>query len=221
MTHHFGVDSYSPHTVESADMLVKANIDWVARYLKNLTYNEVKILLDRKIGILPVWEINTGDYKSGKGSSWGLRAAQTAQALGLQARDYSTAIAVTVDTDLRNPDDIRAAEQYFADFDRVLWNYGYLICGYADGSALEALRAQGLNKSWLAGAFGWSGSRDFLRSGAPDIVQGPTITARRVWPTDTAILYDMGLTQGFPWPTLPFGYDPNIALNDAFGAYRE
>ena len=111
---------------------------------------------------------------------------------------------LTSDTDVGPGDDLTAVEQYFAAADAEIFAAGFRIGGYADGTELMQLHADGLNFEWLAGAMGWDGSRAFRVSGAPDIVQG--------------IIRPGGSWMGFRWPVIDgLSYDPDLVYSADVG----
>lgn len=196
-----------------------AGLTFVMRYLKNLSSAEVEALHGAGLSVGLIFE-TTGDRALGgadAGAEDGAEALRQARALGAPS---SVAIYATVDGDVAE-EQLDAVGAYFVAFDGCLWASPtegadpvclYRIGGYADGTAISGLRDEGLPLCWLAGAMGWDGSRVFLATGKPDLVQGPTLTAGGHWSPVPE--------QPLAWPDLGFAYDPDVALSDDIGAWN-
>ncbi len=185
-----------------APAIKAAGLSFVCRYLKNMRSHEVAALHAAGLSIVCIFESTA--TRSLEGADAGTADAKTAmgqmRALGAPS---SAAIYATVDSDAGEAD-LAAIEAYFVAFDAVLWGH-CKIGGYADGTVISRLRADGMPYCWLAGASGWDGSRDFID---PTMMQGPTIAA------DTEHEW-----HGENWPALPFDYDPNLAFTDDYGQW--
>lgn len=183
---------------------------FVMRYLGRMTRAEADAIRAAGLALCLIYETSALRSLGGAtaGQLDGIRALKQVSLIG--SPPATVAIFPTVDTDVSTPTQIAAVEAYFIAFDAVIFGK-YQIGGYADGTAESALRADGMPYTWLAGAMGWDGSRAFLATGNPTLVQGPTIAARtkHIW-------------RDFPsvaWPALPFDYDPDIALAADYGAW--
>lgn len=182
-----------------APAIAAAGISAVGRYLKNLEPAEVAALHAAGVAIWLIFEGGSDNVLggAGQGTEDGNRALAQAQALGAPP---TAAIYATADFDIAS-DQLALALDYWAAFDAVIWGK-YQIGGYADGTVLSGLRDHGLPYRWLAGAMGWDGSREFLQSESPEIVQGPTIDGGGSWSPPG--------TPPIDWPDLGFPYDPDV-----------
>lgn len=195
----------TPYAAGIANSGIKA----VGRYLKNLQPEEIAELHSLGIAIWLIFETGSDNILGGadQGTRDGQRTLSQAQALGVP--EGRVAIYATADMDV-DASNLSIAEDYWAAFDAVIFGH-YQIGGYADGTALSGLRDHGLPYCWLAGAMGWEDSRDFLATGNPTLVQGPTLTNGGMWappgqePTE--------------WPDLDFPYDPDMIMSEDFGAW--
>lgn len=195
-----------------AHAIKAGGIDFVMRYLKNLTTDELEVLHAAGLAVGFIWESTATRALEGAdaGTEDGTRALSMMRALGAPS---SCVVYATVDNDVGADDDtdLTAIGEYFDAFDAVLWPDAsqpalYRIGGYADGTVLSKMRSYGMPKCWLAGAMGWDGSREFEANEHPDLVQGPTLAHGGNW-------------HGMEWPDLGFAYDPNLALVADFGGW--
>jgi hypothetical protein len=137
---------------------------------------------------------------SGQGTVDGERCVNQMKALGVPD---GAGVYLTSDTDIGEAD-LLLVEEYFAAADAEIFAAGFRIGGYADGTELMKLHADGLNFEWLAGATGWDGSKAMLGSGNPDIVQG--------------IIGRGGTWMGIDWPEIDgLDYDPNLIYSEDVG----
>lgn len=210
-----GLDSYQPMT-PFVPAIRDAGMRFACRYLKNLTLGEARALSAAGIAVVAIFETTGERALLGRvaGLADGLRARAQMDRLGAPE---TAAIYLTVDprSDVRE-DQVETVEQYFCAADEEIFGH-YKIGGYASGMVLDALRADGLDYCWLAGAMGWSGSKAFARSGVPHLVQGPTVGRGRTmsWPPAKLV----PRVDPIQWPDLGFDYDPDIALVDEFGQF--
>ncbi len=150
-----------------------------------------------------IFEIGARNSLGGQASGMddGMTCVDQMRRLRAPAR---AAVYITCDTDVAVGDDLLLVEEYFAAADAEIYHEGYRIGGYADGTVLMQLHADGLNFEWLAGATGWDGTKAMLGSGTPDIVQG-IIRAGGTW-------------LGIQWPVIAgLNYDPDVVYSADVG----
>lgn len=199
-----------------APMLASAGIGFVGQYLRTwLTKDSVARLHDHGIKVMFYWETTATAalQGGGKGAADGGAALRKLTSLGAPSE---TAVYMAVDADVM-ASQMWAIEDYFYAADGQLWGH-YRIGGYADGTAISALRQHGLPLCVLAGAMGWSGSQAFAHTGNPNVVQGPTLTGGGSWP-HAGLLPNIA---PIVWPRFEgalASYDPLIALTPDFGAW--
>lgn len=200
-----------------AQRIADANIKAVGRYLKSLTRAEIAALHAAGIAVWLIFEAGAENALGGaaQGTADGqLARLQAFQGLGAP-QDRTVAIYGTVDTSFDSngdPEKLEAVVDYFSPFSAALDESGFRTGSYADGRILDELRSHGLELEWMAGAFGWEGSRAYLAQRKPTLCQGPTITDATSWapPGMDAVA----------WPDLGFPYDPNFIFEDDFGAWK-
>lgn len=171
-------------------------------YTKVITPAELGAYRAAGFPVALIYEVGATNALRGtpQGTIDGERCVSQLVALGVPAR---AGVYLTVDTDV-DADGLAAVEDYFAAADAAIFAANYRIGGYADGTALAQLHADGLNFEWLAGAVGWDGSRAMLGSGSPDIVQG--------------IIPAGGRWLGIKWPVIPgLNYDPDVVYSSDVG----
>jgi len=196
MDYFLGLDALSPFT-NSAQQIADAGFTYVLRYLKNLTSDEVRTLLDVGVAIGLIFEQGTGNAFNGasQGAVDGGVALAQAQALGAPP---GTTIFFTVDGDLdpqHSSAQLAAIGDYGVAFAAAI--DPYLVGAYACGTVLYQFD---LGVSWLAGAMGWSGSHSYDNDGLWTVKQGPTLSHGGSW-------------CGVQWPDLGREYDPDLATN--------
>lgn len=136
------------------------------------------------------------DHQSGLADA--IRAVQLARALGQPA---GSAIYFAVDHDYYRASEIRNIMPYF-DAIRATIGGDFKVGVYGSGTVGEAAVSAGFaDLIWLAGAVGWSGTRDMLR-------------------TDKWAIFQKYLHK--TWPGGAFGYDGNIVspANPNFGQFN-
>jgi len=191
-----GLDALQPMT-HVADTLYEDGFDVALRYLKNLTNEEIDNL--RAGGIAVGFIFEEGTNNAFNGASQGTKDGNTAksQAQGFGVPD-GTVIFMTVDKDLDShsiESQLDTIEEYLDAFTVAIAPYEPGI--YACGTVLDRLDHKAI--PWLAGAMGWSGSKDYEASNEWMIWQG--------LPSD-------GCTwAGETWPPIGFDYDPNVATS--------
>lgn len=203
-----GLDTLTPIT----PYLPKCDdIDFFGRYIKNYSTEEHAAIKARGKHVLLIQESTADRTLQGElaGRTDGQAAVARLSTLGLFPTGKS-ALFVAVDTDVA-PDDQphrNAIIDYFAAFDETLWTYSWAIGGYASGTILQDLTNHNLAYKWVAGAWGWSGTRSYLNVTPPqwDIIQGATLNKGGTWPTNGV----PGVTP-IHWPDIGTPYDPNIA----------
>lgn len=174
----------------------------ILTYTKRLTSADLHTYLAAGLPVILIFEIGAEDTLGGAERGTADGQLCVSQLAALDRVPAGAAVYVTSDTDVL-PEQLDVAEAYFVAFDELLFAAGYRIGGYADGTELSRLRADGLNFTWLAGAMGWDGSREFLANASPDIVQGPTNASD--W-------------FGIRWPHIAgLSYDPNVIFADDVG----
>lgn len=192
-------EDLSPH----AAAIKAAGIGFVFGYSRFLT----KAMVEKyhaaglMVGVFDERQATRALQGAAAGAVDGKAALTFMQAIGAPP---SAAIFATVDDDVSTTAQLAAIEDYFAAYDGYLYPH-FQIAGYADGTALSALRQHGLPIEDLAGAMGWNGSRAFTLSGKPHLIQGPTIGPHGgTWtPPGQATI---------KCPALGFSYDPQVAL---------
>ena len=190
-----------------AAALAKDGIKVVLRYLKNLTTAETGLLHLEGLLVGMIFETSAERALLGAaaGAEDGAFALRQAQALGAPP---NAAIYATVDNDV-GTSQLAAIEAYGAAFGGCLTGKAR-FGGYGSGLVLTTLQKVGMELPWLAGASGWAGFKEFLATGAPAIVQGPTLGGGTWSP------------EGMPpivWPRPGFVYDPDIIFADDVGAW--
>ena len=175
---------------------------FTCRYLKNLSSAEVSALHAAGISIVAIFEAGAENALGGadQGEADGIRALRQASALGLPG---DRPIYATVDTDAGSAT-LDTIADYFTAFAAAIAPHP--VGAYGSGAVLTALRDINIRLLWLAGAMGWSGSREFDAAGDPTMVQGPTLDHGGRW-------------SAIDWPDLGFEYDPDIAYAEDFGAW--
>jgi len=212
MTYSRGLDAATILT-PYAKTIAERGFAAAGRYLKSLTSEEIAALHEAGVAVWLIFETTATRALDGTaaGQVDGAKARSHAEALAAPA---GTAIYATVDVDVSassdaDRDQVRDLAEVAGYFDAFSAGLGpYRMGGYADGAVLKEDNAH-LVFPWLAGAMGWSGSRDYEPGGAWAIKQGPEI------PAQTAKAW-----AGIDWPALPFPYDPNVIAADDFGAWR-
>ncbi len=171
-------------------------------YTKVITKADLAAYRAAGFPVALIFEIGATNALRGapQGRSDGERCVSQMRGLGVPAR---AGVYLTVDTDV-GAAGLAPVEDYFAAADAAIFDADYRIGGYADGTALGQLHADGLDFEWLAGAGGWDGSKAMLGSGTPDIVQG-IIPAGGTW-------------LGIPWPVIAgLNYDPDVVYSADVG----
>jgi hypothetical protein len=173
----------------------------VGQYLKNCTLDNIKQLQDQGISVWFIFEIGASDVLWGavRGRADGMVALEQIAKLNLPP---TIPIYLTADTDVVQAN-LGAAIAYFNAFDAEVKRPA---AGYADGLLLSSERQGGMKYAWLPDATGWEGYAEFLKSGNPTMVQGPTLIRGGSWGP-----------KGFEpkmWPNLGVPYDPNFILAD-------
>lgn len=200
-----GLDVLAPLNSQAIARVAAGNFQFVMRYLKNVTETEVTNIRKAGLKIGMIWETTATRALQGQGAgkydSWTAVAAMQRFGAPPQATIFAT-----VDKDVNTEAQINAVEDYFVAFDAGISKW-FQIGGYANGTALTRLKEDGLLLTWLAGAMGWSGSRDFAKTGNPSLIQGPTLGVNG------------GHWHAIDWPGLGFQYDPDLAFVEDFGAW--
>jgi Domain of unknown function (DUF1906)/Putative peptidoglycan binding domain len=181
-----------------------AGFEFILPYLKVLTTGQIAAYRAAGLAIGPIFEAGAQNALGGRAAGFadGQRAIAQLQVLGIPA---GTAVAITVDKDITPSPVLTTVLEYFAAFGAQLQAFGYRRTAYADGTVLTALqKASAIDFYWLAGAMGWSGSRELAASASPvlsilTMLQGPTLTNGGGW-------------DGIQWPDLGFEYDPDLLL---------
>jgi Domain of unknown function (DUF1906) len=196
-----------------APLLKAHNIGFVGQYLRSwLTPASVARLHADGIKLFCFWEVSATRALQGGGAGAADGGAALVKMKQLGAPD-TAAICFTIDTDVGAGQEWSAMD-YFYGADGQIWQ-NYFTAGYADGTALTALRADYIDYAVLAGAIGWDGSRAYAASGKAHVIQGPTLSAGGAWPPNGLIPN----VEPIEWPNLGFAYDPLIGMVDEFGAW--
>ena len=179
-----GFDCSFPVTARVAAVARGADMQFAGRYYgtpgssKLLSRGEVRVLSEAGISIVTVFERTAGRALSG--SSAGSADAELALTQAhLIGQPEGTAIYFAVDTDVDPKRSVvgSALGAYFRAVDEALAGR-YVVGAYGGGSVLGFLLDHSLcGATWLAGAMGWIGSRDFDRQGRWHIKQYPEVKA--------------------------------------------
>lgn len=179
--------------VRNAARVKREGFAFVLTYLKWTKPAHVKALHDAGLAIGLIFERDTKTTLSGSGKADGDLARRQRVALGapdsvpiFAAVDIGIGVATDLDRDGRP--DVGEVRDYFAAFNTD--------AGYVDGDVAQALS---LKHTWLAGAMGWPGSREYYGNGAWDVVQGTPMRG--------------GRQLGVDWPDVGLEYDPDLARN--------
>ena len=188
-------------------MLKDKGFDFLMIYLKNLQQAQLDAAKASGLVVGIIWEVGEGNSLQGapQGAIDGKRAFLKMKQFNIPDK---VACFTTTDTGVTDEDQIRNVWAYNAAFDAAIWP-SYTIGAYAEGDILTVLKGAGLNYTWLPGAMGWSGSRQYHNW---DIAQGPTIKANMQHAWVEQDLPNLSL-----WPALPFDYDPDVAINMSWG----
>jgi len=170
--------------VRNVSRIKAAGLDFVMTYLKYTKAEHITALHNAGLAVGLIFEAGTQNALQGapQGTADRNRAGMQADAIGAPV---GTPIFFTVDTDVANAASVKPYADAFGS-----------SAGYADGNVLAGLN---LRYPWLAGAMGWSGSRDYFTNGLWAICQGTPMRG--------------GHQLGMDWPDLGFEYDPDIARN--------
>lgn len=144
---------------------------------KNLTAASAQQLSNLGFWIGVVWEAAGSDpdnFNAVQGASDAQAAVAQALAVG---QPQGTGIAFAVDFDPSPEQITENILPYFIAADEVVRAAGFQIGAYGCGAVLLALHeATAIDYDWLAGALGWSGSREYVSpfdpDGKPAISQG-------------------------------------------------
>ena len=151
-----------------AGCIVAAGFEFVGRYYKNLLPEEAQHLSQQGLYILSIYETNPTEYayfSQAQGTHDAQRALQYAQGLN---QPHGSSIAFTVDYDASPEEASGSITDYFRAIHSLVYPT-YEVMAYANGTTLDALLNAGvIERTWLPGATGWSGSADFQNA---DIVQ--------------------------------------------------
>ena len=180
--------------------LMAANIQFVGRYLKNLTLTEALALSAAGIRIVAIYE-TTGRRALLGAAAGGLDGTSAALLMRAVGAPPGAGVQFTVDVDV-NTVQVETVVNYF-NAAKATMGVDYVAGLYGSGLVLEACKP---SLPWLAGAMGWQGSRDFDAAGTWVLKQGPTLTHGGTW-------------AGIDWPDLGFAYDPDVASTDAYGGF--
>ncbi len=190
-----------------ADQLHHAGVRTVIRYYnhrnssvlptKRLDPPEAEVLADAGLNLMTVFQQRGGagghieDLDAESGSADATRALELAAALG---QPEGSAIYFAVDHDFYKQSELNSIRPYFERVREVLGNR-YRVGCYGSGTVGGTMQRAGLvDLIWLAGATGWSGTKDMLQ-------------------TDAWALFQKDLHK--TWPGGGFSYDGNV-LNPAF-----
>ncbi len=188
---------------EFADALARSGVKTVIRYYnrknsralpsKRLDKSEAKALNDIGISLAVVFQQRGGsggniqDLTRKTGLSDAKQALSLAKGLG---QPKGSAIYFAVDHDFFRASDLSQIQDYFKAAKSVI-GAAHRIGVYGSGTVGRAVKQTGaVDLIWLAGAMGWSGSRDMLK-------------------TDEWSIFQKDLLKH--WPGGAFSYDGNIA----------
>lgn len=185
----YGLDALQPFTDIAGD-LRDAGFSFALRYLKNLSSAEVHSLRSNGIALGLIFEQAAGNALLGaaQGARDGDLARGEAEALGVPG---TVVIFTTVDCDV-SASQLDTINRYLIAFAHAIAPYRPGI--YACGSVLEHVENQAV--PWLAGAMGWSGSRNYKK-----------------WVIKQGVTFSGGMWEGHSWPSIGMQYDPNLATN--------
>lgn len=173
-----GFDCAAPVT-DYLPAIKAAGYQWIGRYYshhpaKSLTRDEADAIAAAGLRIVTVWEA-AGDSIAGFGAAKGFAdgAAALAQAHAC-GQPLGTPIYFAVDFDAA-PQQLDEIGAYFAAVKTALGGQ-YLVGVYGSGLVCQMLLNGGeATRTWLGGAMGWRGSRDFLAGNRWQIRQHPPI----------------------------------------------
>lgn len=168
---HKGFDTTS-NCSGHTEAIKAAGYTFVARYYshsvwKNLTVPEAHALSRAGIFICAVWE-SAGDHATFFSFVQGLHDGQAAYSFARQiGQPFTTPIYFAVDSDLPcTPDDnaLNGVWAYFRGVNQAINNHPdkYKVGVYGGGHVCRTLKQGALaSYTWLAGAMGWQGSREY------------------------------------------------------------
>lgn len=163
-----GIDCAAVIRPEWAPQLKALGYSFFARYYRRtlvsrwaVSPEEVRPLFSAGLSMLSVFQ-NTSDKPSYFTPANAVADANAALAKAAQmGQPKDTAIYFAVDCDIQ-PADQQALCDYFAKIMGIVSIGGYIVGVYGSGYVCETLIQQNLaERTWLAGAMGWRGSRTY------------------------------------------------------------
>lgn len=158
-----GCDTADIITAAKAKTLVDNDYTFICRYINVLTPSEKKIITDAGLFVVSIWEKGSPTeakyFTATKGTSDATSAIAAAKDLG---QPEGTPIYFTVDYDASESDVSGAITKYLQAVKAVFANQGYpyKLGLYGSGAVLGFFKNT-FTYTWLAGATGWRGSKDF------------------------------------------------------------
>lgn len=214
-----GLDRYAPLSEQECDLLQAAGIQFVCRYLKNLSVDEVTALSKRGIQIVTLWESTAG--RASDGAAAGAADAAVAVRMAQRLGQPKGSVIIFNAGDASKPEDekylypSKAIRDYFNALTPPVLAAGYRVGCYGSGATCADLRDTHhlVEIAMEAGAGGWPGSKDFTTA---DIQQYPTVQAGQSWSV-MAHVSAVHVKQALLM--FPFDWDPDTARSDDIGGW--